>query len=89
MKALLILENHQFNLNRFNEIAEVKSNDGYEILSPSAYLFDLERASHLLANTQSWLNDQEKSYRVIYLRDEPVMFQYPNKEISNFSDLAD
>ena len=88
MKALLILKDHQFNLNRFHEIAEVKSSDGYKILSTSTYLFDLGRASHLLANTQSWLNDHEKSYHVIYLQDEPVVFQYPNEDASNFANMV-
>ena len=31
MKALLILKNHNFNLNRFNELAGVESSKGYEV----------------------------------------------------------
>ena len=88
MKALLILKNHNFNLNRFNELAGVESSKGYEVLSTSVILFELEHASHLLANIQSWLNDQEKSYHVIYLPSEPVVFQYPNEDASNFANLV-
>ena len=88
MKALLILKDHQFNPNRFNELAGAESQNGYEIISSSVFLFELALASHLLANIQSWLNDQEKSYHVIYLPSEPVMFQYPNEDASNFANLV-
>lgn len=82
MKAILICKNHNFSKERFEEIARPVSIDGYEILALNSFLFDLSVASHLLANIQSWLNDQEKTYHVIYLQDEPVVFHHPDKSVS-------
>ena len=88
MKAILISEKYNFTQERFEEIAKSDSMGGYEFLATNVILFDLLIASHLLANTQSFLSDLEHSYHVVYLRDEPVVFQHPDRVVSTFGALA-